>query len=706
LLILLFFYLIDYTMSKKGKAAAKALQEEEEEVTRRSSGRRRRQELPGLDDGDDDNESPTKGNQKKAQGKKKSQPQQQKKDTNDKQDNDKGKEKAVQPKQRQQVEQKVVNKTGMMKTVMAEAQSKGEGGEFVIKLEEFSLSFGSLLLLENTSLTLAFGHRYGLIGPNGTGKSTLLRNIAQRTLKGIPKNIQILYVEQEVDGTDKTPLESVIEADEERLKLLREQQELEAAQKEDERRLEAGEEVDYNEERETRLREVHKKLAEIGAHSAVARASAILTGLQFTEDMIRGPTRQLSGGWRMRIALARALFCRPHLLLLDEPTNHLDLHACVWLDDFLSKWKKTLLLVSHDVDLLNNVCTDIICLKGQKLHQYKGNYESYERVADEQHRQHVKAYEKQQKQIKQLKILKGKAVKADGAAKAKAKGKAGGGGGNRREGKDQAAIQAKKRAQELEEMELIPKPPKDYRVRFIFEEADSLPHPVLQVKEVGFRYPPRDGVAEENPWIFQNLNLGIDLDTRIALVGRNGAGKSTLLNLLTGDLEPTTGQIIRSRKLRIARFTQHFVDQLPTDVTPVEYLVSKFPDMTPQDARNHLGKFGLLGKVHLHKLETLSGGQKSRVVLATLSMSKPHILFLDEPTNHLDITSIQALAEGLANFNGGVVMVTHDQYLISAACNRIWCVEGSGKVYEFPGDFRDYQAKLLEELNVYNEEDA
>ncbi|ELR18874.1 ABC transporter, ATPbinding domain containing protein [Acanthamoeba castellanii str. Neff] len=698
-------------MPKKGASArARARAAENDEATTKkgaaAGGRKKRQTL-GEEISDEEEEVKLKsGRGKKAAPPRKGKKPDSDNDSDNASDNENEDDgKVPKAKTRQATDVKVVSKTAKMQAIMAEAQSKGDGSEFVIKLQDFTMSFAGLTLLDSTNLTLAFGRRYGFVGANGLGKSTLLRHIAQRLFPGIPKNIQILYVDQEVDATDATPLASVMEADEERNNLYKELAKLEEEKKVEEAQYAAGVELEYDGARDERIIEVQKRLAEIGAHTAEARAYAILSGLQFTEEMIKGPTRHLSGGWRMRIALARALFCRPHLLLLDEPTNHLDLHACVWLEDFLSKWKKTLLVVSHDVDLLNNVCTDIISISQQKLFQYRGNYDAFEHIASEQLRQQIKAYEKQQKQIKQAKIEKGKAGKAEDAAKKKAKekGKGGGGGGNRREGSNQAKKAAMRKVREVEEMEKIAKPPKDYRVSFSFEEADPLPHPVLQVQEVGYRYPAGPG-EPENPFIFENLNLGIDLDTRIALVGRNGAGKSTLLNLLTGDAEPSKGMIITSRKLRIARFTQHFVDQLTMDQTPVEYLMTRFSGMSEQEARNQLGKFGLTGKVHLNKLGTLSGGQKSRVVFATLANSKPHILFLDEPTNHLDIQSIKALADSLREFNGGVVLVTHDQYLISAACNRIWCVEGNGKVFEFPGDFKAYSEKLLEEIAFHEEE--
>ncbi|KAL6051407.1 ATP-binding cassette sub- F member 1 [Balamuthia mandrillaris] len=625
-------------------------------------------------------------------------------------ENVKGKKKNKKKGQQEQFDANaaVAKNTGRMQAMMAEAQKAGDT-KFVVKLENFALTFESQVLLQDTSLTLSFGRRYGLIGPNGTGKSTLLRNIAHRQLKGIPDDIQILYVEQEVEGTDKTPLESVIEADEERTSLLKERDELENQKKEEERQLAEGLEVEFSEEKQDRLVEVYKRLSEIGAHSAEARATAILKGLQFTDGMISSPTVELSGGWRMRIALARALFCRPHLLMLDEPTNHLDLHACVWLEHFLTKWKKTLLIVSHDVDLLNNVCTDIIHLFDKQLDHYKGNYETFEKRSAEKLRAQQKAYEKQEKMIKAAKIAKGKAAKAENTAKSKKAGK--GGGGNRREASNQAKTQAMRQVKKVEEMEKIKKPPKDYQVQFLFPDPEELSHPVLQVKDVGFKYPPRteDGGGSSSgntPYIFKDLNLGVDLDSRIALVGRNGAGKSTLLNLLTGELEPSEGDIIRHRKLRIARFTQHFVDQLPMDITPVEYLMQLNPEYKEQDARNMLGKFGLTGKVHLQKMDTLSGGQKSRVVFSTISIKNPHILFLDEPTNHLDIQSIRALADALSKFKGGVVLVTHDQYLIGAACNRIWKVDSSSQtVVEFEGEFSDYQQELINSLDWVSDDE-
>lgn len=577
--------------------------------------------------------------------------------------------------------------------LMQEATSAGSGEQWTVKTPEFSLGFQGKSLLENTQLTLAYGRRYGLVGINGSGKSTLLTALAKGEIAGIPKHIQVLHVAQEVEGDDTPAIETVIAADTERLDLLKEQQELEKMQNDDP--------DNFDEKQQERLVEVYKRLSAIGAHTARSRANAILTGLQFTERMKNGPTKELSGGWRMRISLARALFCRPHLLLLDEPTNHLDLYACIWFEAFLAKWKKTLLVVSHDIDLLNNVCTDIIHLDHtmKKLDQYKGNYDHFVQRREEKLQKHVKDYEKQQKEIARLR------KQAQTQAAVANKGKAGvkkerSGGGTGREKKNAAAKKAKQKGEELKDMVLIPKPEKAYKVSFSFPEPERLPHPVLQVKDVSFAYPPKQGADPSRaPLIFDDINLGIDLDSRVALVGPNGAGKSTLLGLLNGKLTPTKGEVIISRKLRIAKFDQHTTEQLDLSQTPVEFMMATSPGMSEQDARKHLGRYGLSGKTQMNRLDTLSGGQKSRAVLASLALRTPHLLFLDEPTNHLDIESIRALCEALAEFKGGVVLVTHDQNLIARGCNRIWCIDGDQKVKEFDGDFYEYQKRRIAQLD-------
>jgi len=593
-------------------------------------------------------------------------------------------------------------KGGEFQNIMSEATGKSKGGsEFTIKTGNFSLGFKGQSLLEDTELTLAFGRRYGLVGINGSGKSTLLRHIATRQIKGIPEGLKILHVEQEATASEQCTIDSVIEADTERLELMKEQEELEREQKE----LEDTEEG-FPLKKHERLIEVYKELSALGAHNVEARARAILSGLQFTKKMQEGPTCELSGGWRMRLSLARALFCRPHVLLLDEPTNHLDLYACIWFEEFLSRWTKTLFIVSHDIELLNHVCTDIVHLEhtAKRLDQYKGNYDHFVERRKEKLTKWISDFEKQKKEIARLRKQSQAQKSTKTAGKAGQRKEKRGGGG--RETKNAAQNQAKAARQKLEALKLIPQPPKQYKVSFKFPTPERLSHPVLQIKNISFHYPLKEGEENEEPaWIFKDINMGIDLDSRVALVGPNGAGKSTLLNLITGDLEPTVGEVVINRKLRAAKFDQHSTEQLPMDRTPVQYCQDISPELTEQECRKILGRYGLTGKVQVNLIETLSGGQKSRVKFAGLALQSPHILFLDEPTNHLDIESIEALCESLAVFEGGVVLVTHDQNLIAKGCNFIWCVDGDGTIHQFDGDFYKYQKQLINSLNFDDLED-
>ncbi|OMO68820.1 ABC transporter-like protein [Corchorus capsularis] len=447
-----------------------------------------------------------------------------------------------------------------------------------------------------------------------------------------------------------------------------------------------------------RLAELYEKLQILGSDAAEAQASKILAGLGFTKDMQGRPTRSFSGGWRMRISLARALFVQPTLLLLDEPTNHLDLRAVLWLEEYLSRWKKTLVVVSHDRDFLNTVCTEIIHLHlhDKKLVSYHGNFDDFESAYEQRRKERNKKVEIHEKQSKAA-IRSGDRVQQEkvkdrakfAAAKEAAK--------NKRKGKIDE--------DEFTELAEAPKKCKDYRVEFHFPEPTELTPPLLQIRNVSFIYPNRVDFR------LSDVDLGIDMGTRVAIVGPNGAGKSTLLNLIAGDLVPSEGEI-RSQKLRIGRYSQHFVDLLSMDETPVQYLLRLHPHqegLSKQEAvRAKLGKFGLVSENHLTPIAKLSGGQKARVVFTSISMSKPHILLLDEPTNHLDMESIDALADALDEFTGGVVLVSHDSRLISRVCedeekSQIWVVE-NGKVNTFPGTFEDYKDELLREIKAEDDD--
>ncbi|KAL5082776.1 hypothetical protein RYX36_011197, partial [Vicia faba] len=560
-----------------------------------------------------------------------------------------------------------------------------------ITIENFSVSARGKELLKNASVKISHGKRYGLVGPNGMGKSTLLKLLAWRKIP-VPKNIDVLLVEQEVVGDDKTALEAVVSANAELVKVRQEVADLQNAA--------AGEEGvdndDTNEDGDAadKLAELYDQLQLMGSDAAESQASKILAGLGFTKDMQGRPTKSFSGGWRMRISLARALFVQPTLLLLDEPTNHLDLRAVLWLEEYLCRWKKTLVVVSHDRDFLNTVCSEIIHLHDLKLHFYRGNFDAFESGYEQRRREVNKKFEIYDKQLKAARRTGNKAQQdkvkdrakfaaAKQASKSKSKGKV--------DDEDEAQVEA-------------PHKWRDYSVEFHFPEPTELTPPLLQLIEVSFSYPNRKDFR------LSNVDVGIDMGTRVAIVGPNGAGKSTLLNLLAGDLDPSEGEgeVRRSQKLRIGRYSQHFVDLLTMDETPVQYLLRLHPDqegLSKQEAvRAKLGKFGLPSHNHLTPIVKLSGGQKSRVVFTSISMSKPHILLLDEPTNHLDMQSIDALADALDEFTGGVVLVSHDSRLISRVCDdeeksQIWVVE-DGTVRKFPGTFDEYKEDLLKEIKA------
>ena len=408
-------------------------------------------------------------------------------------------------------------------------------------------------------------------------------------------------------------------------------------------------------------------------------------------------TKSFSGGWRMRISLARALFIEPTCLLLDEPTNHLDLRAVIWLEEYLMRWKKTLLVVSHDRDFLSSVTTDIIHLHDHKLSQYRGSFESFEEMYEQRRREANKAYEKYEKQMKAAKAAKkGQAKNAQAAVRDAAAKKA----DQKRGGKNKGMMQDDD--EDGRGGDAAPTRWNDYSVEFHFPTPSELPPPLISLTDCHFKYPNLEGFGLEN------LNLGIDMGTRVGIIGPNGAGKSTLMNLLAGDLEPTRGDSRRSHKLRIGRYSQHFVDVLSMDENPVQYLLRQYlkPEggsYKPEEIRAKLGKFGLPGHNHLTPIVKLSGGQKARVVFTSIQLSNPHILLMDEPTNHLDMESIDALGTALDEFEGGVVLITHDAHIcgkvLDAETSEIWVVD-EGAVTKFDGDFDEYRKRLVAEIGA------
>lgn len=544
-----------------------------------------------------------------------------------------------------------------------------------IIIPSISISAHNKELFVNAELNIVHGRRYGLVGPNGAGKSTLLKMIASGELK-VPPRIDYLYVEQEVLADETPAVDAVLKADKVRWALVQEEKEL----------LLDLEKNGPNEAKDVRLGEVYEQLSQIGAASAEATARRILFGLGFDAEMQVRPTKYFSGGWRMRISLARALFMEPTLLMLDEPTNHLDLNAVIWLDDYLQKWKKTLLIVSHDQDFLNSVCQEIIHLDEKKLFFYKGNYDNFKEQDATKKKQQQKAWEKQEKQLRELKAKgnsKESAEKAHLQKKVREPGA--------RSKKQEAAAAAMGGVESGETQRELIKRPRDYTVEFSFPQVAKISPPILEVRDVNFRYGP--GL----PWLFRGLNFGLDMDSRVCIVGPNGSGKSTIIKLITEEVSPPEGEVRRNPRLRVGVYNQHFVDRLPMEEDPVTYLRRLFNEETYQTARNLLGRYGLEGHAHTIPIRDLSGGQKARVVFAELSLMAPHLLFLDEPTNNLDIESIDALCDALKEYNGGVVLVSHDARLIESTNCQLWVVDDRN-VTPWVEGFDDYREHLLKKL--------
>jgi len=416
------------------------------------------------------------------------------------------------------------------------------------------------------------------------------------------------------------------------------------------------------------LTEVYEQLEAIEADKAPAKAAAILYGLGFSSEGQKRPTKEYSGGWRMRLALARALFFKPDLLLLDEPTNMLDMKAIYWLEDYLSNWPTTILVVSHDRNFLNSIATDIVHMHTQRLDYYSGNYDNFEKTKNEKLKNQQREYEAQQQFREHVQVFIDRfRYNANRAALVQSK------------------IKMLEKLPELTPVEM------EADVVLNFPPCERINPPVLQLDDIGFRY------SADQPQIFKKVQLNADMDSRICIVGENGAGKTTLLKLLLGDLEPTSGFRKGHRLLRLGYFTQHHVDQLDMDVAPVQFMATKFPGLPQETYRAALGRFGVTGDLALQSIVTLSGGQKSRLAFAILGMQTPNFLIMDEPTNHLDVESVEALGEALNKFEGGVVLVSHDERLIELVCKELWVVKDAG-VRRLDGGLGEYRAIIEEEL--------
>ncbi|CCH43760.1 putative ABC transporter [Wickerhamomyces ciferrii] len=549
----------------------------------------------------------------------------------------------------------------------------GAGKSKDIHIDTFDLYVGDgQRILADAQLTLSYGHRYGLVGQNGIGKSTLLKALSRRELN-VPKHITILHVEQEITGSEITALQSVLDADVWRKQLLSEEKkhneriaEIETLRKEfDEDSLEVKKLDNERDDLELHLQEIAEKLYEMESDKAESRAASILYGLGFTKESQQNPTNSFSGGWRMRLSLARALFCKPDLLLLDEPSNNLDVPSITYLANYLQTYESTVLVVSHDRSFLNEVATDIIHQHSERLDYYRGaDFDNFYSTREERRKNELREYENQMAYRQHLQTFIDKF--RYNAAK---------------------SSEAQSRIKKLEKLPVLEPPEQEKQITFKFPDPDGISPPIVTMKDVSFGYNPND-------LLLKNVDLDIQLDSRIALVGANGCGKSTLLKIIMERIQPLDGHVSKNPRLRIAYFAQHHVDSMDLTTSAVDWLSKTFPGKTDEEYRRHLGSFGITGTLGLQRMQLLSGGQKSRVAFASLCLNNPHILILDEPSNHLDTSGLDALADALKNFKGGVLMVSHDVSVINQVCNEIWVSE-RGSVKKFNGTIYDYKKYIL-----------
>ena len=517
----------------------------------------------------------------------------------------------------------------------------------MLRIDDISYSIAGRPLFQNASAVIPDGHKVGLVGPNGAGKTTLFRLIrGELSLDGgaitLPSRARIGGVAQESPATGISVLDTVLAADAERHALL----------------AESATATDPH-----RIAEIQTRLADIDAWSAEGRAASILQGLGFSPADQARPTGDFSGGWRMRMALAGVLFARPDLLLLDEPTNYLDLEGALWLEGYLARYPHTVIVISHDRGLLNRAVGSILHLEDRRLTLYSGGYDSFARIRAERRALQAAEAKKQETRRAHLQSFV-----------------------DRFRAKATKAAQAQSRLKALAKMEPITAPEEAKFHRFTFPQPDQLSPPIIAMEGVSVGYGGRA--------VLRGLNLRLDQDDRIALLGRNGQGKSTLSKLLAGRLPAMEGTIAQSSKLRVGYFAQHQVDELSLDETPLDHVRRLRPDEAQARLRARLAGFGLMEAQAETRVRALSGGQKSRLSLLLATIDAPHLLILDEPTNHLDIESREALTEALNDYTGAVVLVSHDMHLLELVADRLWLV-ADGAVRPYADDLDSYRKSLL-----------
>ncbi len=518
----------------------------------------------------------------------------------------------------------------------------------MLQINDLTYRLGERLLLDHATVSIPTGARVGMVGRNGTGKTTLFKIVCgelgtEGGSIGLPRGVRIGRVEQEAPGSAITLIDFVLAADTERSALL--------------------------EEAETatdplRIADIQTRLTDIGAHSAPARAAAILHGLGFDAEAQARPCSDFSGGWRMRVALAAVLFSAPDLLLLDEPTNYLDLEGALWLQNYLSRYPHTVVVISHDRDFLDEVTNHILHLSHGKLTIYRGGYTSFDRQRREKAMLLAKAADKQADERKRLQAFV-----------------------DRFKAKASKARQAQSRVKRLEKMEpiVLEGNEEDATIRLPSPEKALAP-PLIAMEGVSVGYGERT--------VLSRISQNIADDDRIGLLGANGNGKSTLVKLISGRLDKMSGALRRSQKLKIAYFAQHQLDELDADATPVSMVRKKMLGATEAQVRSRTAQLGFGALKADTTITRLSGGERARLLLGLAAFEGPHLLILDEPTNHLDIEARAALVEALSDYSGAVIIVSHDRFLIEASCDRLWLVAG-GTVRPFDGDLDDYTRLIL-----------
>ncbi len=519
----------------------------------------------------------------------------------------------------------------------------------MLNFSDIAIRRGTRLLFEHATFNLYRGEKVGITGENGSGKSTLLAlvrgEVAPETGRfDMPGNLAVAHVAQELDATDQLAIEFVLDGD----------VELRAV----ERQIADAETADDGH----RLAELYGHYDAIGGYHARSRAATLLHGLGFTTRDEQRAVREFSGGWRVRLNVAKALMCRSDLLLLDEPTNHLDLDAVLWLEQWLKDYRGTLLLIAHDRDFLDQICNRIVNIEHGRIDVYRGNYSAFEETRAAKLAQTQALYERQQREIAHIESFI-----------------------NRFRAKASKARQAQSRIKALERMQRIAPAHVDSEFTFSFPEPTKLPRPLLTLdgQAVGYGEVP----------LVEDISFTISPGARIALLGHNGAGKSTVIKLLAGELPALGGERVEARDLRIGYFAQHQLEQLHEGASPLDHLREmggpEAARATEQELRDFLGTFGFRGDRVFEPIGPFSGGEKARLVLALLTYLRPNLLLLDEPTNHLDLEMRQALALALQDYLGAVVMVSHDRHLLRTVIDEFYLV-ADGRATPFDGDLEDY----------------